>query len=175
MKLLLKLISAIFTTVFAIYLLLPNPEFPAPPDDAIQSEEPADTETPFRRAYFTNYSREEVIQHYKNQIDDIPLLLRLNYPPEEAQIIIRDQTRSNYLEELTHPLRNSLYINGFIPQQAKDEIIYEEQRFEQKITIKYVPNDPITRLIISFAALGVSYLVFREWLYTAKELWPKKK
>src|SRR5688572_10976337 len=114
MKLLLKIILIITCTAIAVYLLIPNYEFPNPPVDAVQSEEPADSESPLRRAYFTNYTREEVIQHYRSQISDIPLLLRLNYPPEEAQTIIRDQTRSNYLEELAHPMRSSLYINGFI-------------------------------------------------------------
>jgi hypothetical protein len=55
-------ISVIFLVLFW-YISLPNPEFPKPPADAVQSNEPADVESPSRRAYFTNLTREDVIIH----------------------------------------------------------------------------------------------------------------
>src|SRR5689334_19212994 len=111
----------LFGIGFMVYLFRPGPfaDFPAPPPGAVQSKEDADIESPLRRAYFTNYTREEVIAHYQNQFRMRPLTLTLNYPPEDAQTLIRDQTRSVYLEELVHPFRESLYVNGFIAQVAK--------------------------------------------------------
>jgi len=136
--------------------------FPAPPPGALQSTEPADTESPLRRAYFTQYTREQVIAHYASQVKYLPFV-RLNYPPEEAQTIIRDQTRSWYLEELTHPLRDSLYINGFIPQKAQDNIVINGKSYAEKITIKYVPTTLLMRLVVSFALLAAVYSLFVEW------------
>ena len=37
---------------------------------------------------------------------------RLNYPPEDAQTLIRDQTQATFLEEIVHPMRESLFIAG---------------------------------------------------------------
>jgi len=68
MKIIVKYVYFIFSLIFLLYLLLPNPNFPEASRDALQSNEPADTETPLRRAYFTNYSREEVVKHYLEQL-----------------------------------------------------------------------------------------------------------
>lgn len=144
------------------YFVIPNYPFPAPPPDALQSQEPADVESPLRRAYFTQYTRDQVIAHYKAQVDYVPVL-RLNYPPEEANIIIRDQTRSWYLEELAHPMRDSLYINGFIPQKAQDNIIINGKQYASKITVKYVPSGVVARLSIGILILFAVYLLSMEW------------
>jgi hypothetical protein len=72
----------------------------------------------------------------------------LNYPPEEAQTIIRDQTRSTFLEELVHPFRESIYINGFEPKTEKDTINIEGRTWRQKIIIRYVPSLTIIRVIV---------------------------
>lgn len=160
-----KVLLILFWFVFVVYLIPASPDFPAPPPGSVQSMELADSETSARRAYFTNYSREEVIAHYRDQMTDTTFsfaMQRLNYPPEDAQILIRDQTRSTFLEELSYPLRESLYINGFEPKVAKDEIWYKGEHFRQKITIKYVPNSVNLRLIIAVGLLGVSWALIRE-------------
>lgn len=145
-----------------IYTAYPAPKFPAPPPNAVQSMEEADTETPLRRAYFTNYTREQVIDHYKDQFRFKILTLELNYPPEDAQTLIRDQTRSRYLEELVHPLRESLYINGFIPVQAKDDIWYKGVHYEEKITIRYVQSSTLLRVVISIVSLiSLAFVVWQ--------------
>ncbi len=151
-----------FLAVYYRYFLISNYPFPAPPPDALQSKEPADIETPTRRAYFTQYTREQVIAHYKAQLSYLPLIT-LNYPPEEAQSLIRDQTRSWYLEELVHPLRGSVYVNGFVPQVAKDVIYIGEKKYEQKITIKYVPTNLLVRLAMATAILVATYVLILEW------------
>src|SRR5258708_6018642 len=146
----------LFGIGFLVYLAKPAPfDFPAPPPGSFQSVEDADIESPLRRAYFTNYTREQVIAHYKNQFRMKNITLELNYPPEDAQTLIRDQTRSYYLEELVHPFRESLYINGFIPQVAKDDIWYKGVHYEEKITIKYVPGSLGIRILFALFSITI--------------------
>lgn len=160
-----KTLFILLSFVLVIYVLLPNPDFPEPLPDALQSDEPADVETPLRRGYFTNLSREGVITHYQNQVNhskffNYPMpTLRLNYPPEEAQTLIRDQARATFLEELAHPLRESLFINGFEPKEAKDAIVVNDKKWRQKIIVKYVPSNNIVRLLALIPALILSALI----------------
>ena len=156
-----RLLFLTFSLLFLAYLSLPNPEFPTPPPDALQSDEPGDTETPLRRAYFTNLTREEVMSHYKNQL--MPAY-RLNYPPEEAQTIIRDQTRSTFLEEIVHPLRESVFINGFEPKDPKDAIEIAGRDWRQKIIVRYVPSRLWLRLVLGLSTVFVMVVVFKEYL-----------
>ena len=165
----LLIIYFIFTLLLAGYFILPNNSFPTPPVDAVRSTEPADSETPLRRAYFTNYTREQIIDHYRAQFAG-PITLRLNYPPEEAGTIIRDQTRSYYLEELAQPLRESLYVNGFVPTKAKDDIWYKGQHFAQKITIKHVSSSVFVRIILLFVIYIVGSLIILEWYLLMDEI-----
>lgn len=154
----------IFVVLSVYYLALPNPDFPNPPSDAVQSSEPGDTETPLRRAYFTNYTRQEVINHYKKEYSNLPFL-RFNYPPEDSQTIIRDQTRSTYLEEITHPFRESIYINGFEPDSQKDTITINGQNWRQKIIIKQVNSNVLSRLLIMTLTLVAGLALMREYKY----------
>jgi len=156
-----KFLYILFSIIFLAYLSLPNPEFPAPPSDTLQSDEPADTETPLRRAYFTNFTREEVMDHYKDQFKG---LYRLNYPPEEAGTIIRDQTRSTFLEEIVHPFRESIFINGFEPKEQKDAIEIAGRSWRQKIIVRYVPSSIWVRLVLGISTIFAMVIVFREYL-----------
>lgn len=181
MKRITKVLFIIFSTLFIFYLLLPNPTFPEPPSDALQSNEPADTETPLRKAYFTNYTREEVMVHYTNEFEK-PVMLgislpsyRLNYPPEEAQTLIRDQTRSTFLEEIVHPFRESVYINGFKPSLQKDAIFIEGKDWNQKITVRFVLSNSLMRVIVIVLALIMIVIVFKEWENAIKGFLKKSK
>ncbi|CAN5344013.1 hypothetical protein BH10PAT1_BH10PAT1_6380 [soil metagenome] len=147
-----------------VYILLPAPKFPNPPPGSVQSMEDADVESPLRRAYFTDYTREEVIAHYENQFRYRVFTFTLNYPPENAQTLIRDQTRSQYLEELVHPFRESVYVNGFIAQKAQDEIWYKGIHYQEKITIKYVPSSVLLRGFISILTLGLMAWMIHEYV-----------
>jgi hypothetical protein len=165
MKYIVKIVYFLFSIFFLTYLFVPSLEFPLPPKDSLQSNEPADTEDFLRRAYFTNYDREQVIEHYQSLFTTenykLPFLnLRLNYPPEEAQNIIRDQTRSSFLEELVHPFRESLYVNGFKPKEEKDAIFIDNRSWGQKITVRFIPSNTGLRLII-----GLISLIFIPVLY----------
>jgi hypothetical protein len=158
----LLIVFLVFSLLSIKYLIALSPPFPPPPPDAVQSMEPADTETPLRRAYFTNYTRDQIIAHYKAHFART-VMFELNYPPEDAQTLIRDQTRSYYLEELVHPFRESLYINGFIPQSKKDDIWYNGQHFEEKITIRYVPSGVVARIGVFAGMMLVSWVLLKEW------------
>jgi len=169
MKTFFKALFVVFSLVFIFYLALPAPSFPEPPSDALQSGEPADLEDPLRRGYFTDLSRQEVLEHYQKEFSGSPLgslslpTYRLNYPPEEAQTRIRDQTRSTFLEEIVHPFRESLFVNGFEPKLDKDVILIEDKIWRQKIIIKYVQSRTFIRVAAGIATLTLAYILFREW------------
>ena len=181
MKRITKILFILFSTLFIFYLLLPNPSFPEPPSVALQSNEPADTEDLLRKAYFTNYTREEVMIHYRDQFEK-PVIFRiylpsyrLNYPPEEANTIIRDQTRSTFLEEVVHPFRESVYVNGFKPATEKDTIIIEGKEWYQKITVRMVPSRSLVRIVIATLTLLLTILVIKEWKCATKDFFKGKK
>lgn len=168
MSIIFKALSVFFVFTFVLYLLLPTPPFPVQPPDSVQSLEDADTEAPLRRAYFTNFTREQVLEHYQRQLEksiffgiQLPTY-KLNYPPEDAQQLIRDQTRSVFLEEIAHPFRESLFVNGFQPKVAKDDIWYKGVHYERKITVRYVPASPLVRVPLVFFSLIILLFVLRE-------------
>jgi hypothetical protein len=169
----------IFSRVFflAVFVLLvfyvswPTPRFPDPPPDAIQSGEEGDSEdTTVRRAYFTNFDRAQVLSYYQDQFSKSTFFFfpffsfRLNYPPEEAQTIIRDQTRSTFLEEIVHPLRESLFVNGFEPKVAKDDIWYKGVHYRQKITVKYQRTTPFVRVVV-VCLITIACLLITDQVY----------
>lgn len=168
MKKILSLGYFLFSIVLLFYVSLPNFDFPIPPPDSVQSMEPADTETLLRRAYFTNYNRSEVLDWYKKQFEksnykNIPLpTYLLNYPPENSGSIIRDQTRSTFLQEIVHPFRETAFVNGYEPAPNDDtnKIIIDGVRWRQKIIIKYVPSNVGLRFVVSLLTLISIYLVY---------------
>jgi hypothetical protein len=181
MKILLKGIYFLFFFILLVYVLIPSPKFPSPPPGAVQSMEDGDTETLLRRAYFTDYQRQEVLAYYQNQFSkstflNIPFIsFRLNYPPEEAQTIIRDQTRSVFLEEIVHPLRESFFVNGFQPKVAKDDIWYKGVHYNTKVTVKYKESSVVIRVIVVILTFIVSTILFKEIGKTLKFLKKKEK
>lgn len=159
MKAIVKTGYLILSVLFLFYLAIPNSGFPEKPEDALQSDESADTESPARRAYFTDLTREETMNHYLNRMQrnkyfgfKLPTY-RLNYPPEEAQIIIRDQTRSTFLEEVVHPFRESIFVNGFEPKDPKDTVFIENKIWRQKITIRNNESSVYSRIFIGLMAI----------------------
>ncbi|MCX6705580.1 MAG: hypothetical protein NTV24_00540 [Candidatus Woesebacteria bacterium] len=157
----LRIIIVLIFSLLFIYTLIPNPKFPNPPEGALQSKEPGDSEDlSVRRAYFTNLTREEVMKHYQNEFKGY----RLNYPPEEAATIIRDQTRSTFLEEIVHPFRESFYVNGFEPKDAKDAIEIAGLSWRQKVTVKYVPSNLIFRSFVMILTGLATFLLAGVWM-----------
>jgi len=160
------LVIVLFTPLF-YYVSLPNPDFPKPPAEFVQSFEPADVETTLRRGYYTNLSRAEVITHYEKEFNRGFNVFspRLNYPPEEAQTLIRDQTKSTFLEEIVHPFRESLYVNGFEPKTEEYVPIIDGVRWDQKVIVRYSPSQVWIRVLVLALALVATLLLVREYKY----------
>lgn len=167
-----KIIIFIYSTLsllFISYLLLPSFGFPNKAVEFLQSQEPADVETPLRRGYFTDFDRQEAISHYRSEMArgyfglQMPTV-RLNYPPEESGTIIRDQTRSTYLEEIVVPFRESLFISGFEPKVEKDAIIVENKLWGQKLTVKLIASPLWARLLTGIGIITAIPLITFAWL-----------
>ncbi|MCX6704633.1 MAG: hypothetical protein NTZ07_04305, partial [Candidatus Woesebacteria bacterium] len=67
MKKLAKIIFALFGAALLVYLVWPAPLFPNKLWDFVSSSEPADKETPLRRGYYTNLTREQLMSHYMKE------------------------------------------------------------------------------------------------------------
>jgi len=165
-----KYIFLLLSFVFLLYLSLPSLTFPPPPPGAFTSLEQADTESEYRRAYFTNLTRQEVLEYYQNEFKisffgiEIPNY-RLNYPPEDAYSLIRDQTRSTFLEEIVYPFKGSFFVNGFKPSVAKDDIWYKGVNYYQKITVRIASGNRVLGLAIGGLTLVISWrmiVLYRE-------------
>lgn len=161
----LSLLGIFVLILLAIYLILPVPQFPSDPPGTLLSTEPADTESIYRRAYYSNQSRSEVIGYYRQTFAPSYVFLpfsqiRLNHPPEFAYELIRDQTRSSWLEELVHPLKDSIYINGYYPTKPTDQININGVHYIAKITVRYIPSHYLARLTgLLLAAVCTAWLI----------------
>ncbi len=162
MKLVFKASFLILTLSAVYYLLLPAPKYPLPPVNSLRSAEPGDLETVYRRAYYTNYSRSEILKYYSGQFS-FPGQILLNYPPEDAFTVIRDQTKSSWLQELVHPFRESLYINGFYPTKPTEQIYIDNVHYQNKIILHYFPSSAATRLTVLLLVLISLYFLKKEY------------
>ncbi len=149
--------------LFTVYLLWPSPKFPNAPRGSIQSQLPGDTESIYRKAYYSNLTRSEVEDFYYQQFGRWGI--RQILPPEEAQTLVRDQTRSSYLEEIIHPGRESIYINAFVPILPNEEININGIKYLNKITVRYIPSHPVSRLTVLLMTMGVVYFVIKEYAW----------
>ncbi|KKT74263.1 MAG: hypothetical protein UW69_C0042G0004 [Microgenomates group bacterium GW2011_GWA2_44_7] len=161
--------------VFAIYLLLPSPPFPQPMPGSLKSSEPADMEDPLRQGYYTDWDRAQIMDYFfkefsKQSFLGLSLPIRqLNYPPEEAQTIIRDQTKSRYLEEFVHPFRDSLFVSGFFAQKDTEVMIVDAHEYKTKVTVKMVPSNGLIRTSIGLTSLFLVYVAINRLLAQVKE------
>lgn len=158
-----------------LYLLQPIPNLPVL-DNATLSDEPGDTwQNPDQRGYYTNQTRSQVLNQLqaKSQINIFGLKIpnyRLNYRPEEARTLVRDQLKSNYMEEIIYPLRSSIYVNGWEPKNspfyadkpAKEipDISIHGVPFNAKITLKPNNSDLTARIFVWTAIYPLSFLAY---------------
>lgn len=159
-----KIVKATLLIVWIMtgcYLLMPSPRFPNIPPGSIQSSEPGDTESIYRKAYYTNLTRPEIMDFYFTEFGKWGIVS--NHPPEEAQVLVRDQTKSSFLEEIVHPGRESIYVNGYFPTLPKDAILINDKSYLNKVTVRYVPSTPIPRLTVLTLTLLVTYLLIKEY------------
>jgi hypothetical protein len=89
--------------------------------------------------------------------------LRLNHPPEDSLTLIRDQTKSSWMEELVHPLIDNLYINGFYPTKPTEQININGVHYQAKITVRYVPSSFTTQITVLLLIMVSGYLLFKEY------------
>lgn len=167
-----------FISLFLIYLLLPSPPEPPPLPQSLKSTEPGDTvEIPGLSAYYTDLSRQEVLDFYQKNFSRSSFLgtpfptYRLNHPPEYARTTIRSTLQSSYYEEIVHPLRESLYVNGYEwqndpftkpEQREKNKPVIGGREFKSKVTIITRGSNPIFRVLIFIGSLLLIFWLARE-------------
>lgn len=173
MKKLLYLILATVYILGIIYLIKPSPQTPDL-SDSFRSTEPGDTyQHPDQKAFYTDKYRNQALNELQSQwsVLNVPFLdYRLNYPPEEVSVLVREQLYSSYLEEVVHPLRESLFINGwepknspkysYLPPEDKPTIITEGIPYNSKVTIRPVYSPLWVRLFVWTLIFPASFLVY---------------
>ncbi len=177
-----KFLKTIFTVVFLVgtfYLCLPTPKnFPAIPG-SVKSIEPGDTiQMANVSAYYTDMSRKDVVNFYKNYFSHSPFLgiplitYKLNHPPERIREVLRDTQQSTFVEEIVHPLKDSVFINGFewnndpfTPPESRiaNILIVNGKTYQFKITLYYQESHLWQRLIIFYLCIVFVYLLLRSF------------
>jgi len=173
-------------------LVLPAPVIPNLPG-ALKSTEPGDTfQIPGVWAYYTDLSRQEVIDFYQEALAKSPFLkvplikYRLNHPPEYARETIIDTHKNNFYEELVHPLRESLFISGWIPKEDKvylanskekpiTEFNVDGQTFQGKITLYHVTSPLWARLLVWTGIVLLSLILIMAFRSVFLSPWKPKR
>lgn len=170
----LKIIFCIFSLLFLVYLLLPEPSSIAdfsPLPNSVKSKLAGDTtQLPNVAAYFSNNYRPFVVNFYKNAYSEKTKFflppLKLNYPPEFAFTAIKDQTQSTYLEEYYYPLKGSIFVNGLEPfyEDGKPKFMgstpfsADGKNYYTKVTLRYYPASLWSKLV-TWAGLNISLVL----------------
>lgn len=166
-----------------LYLLLPAPKNFPPPPGGVKSIEPGDTtQIANVSAYYTDISRKDILDYYqkyfsKSTFLGIPLITyRLNHPPERIREVLRNTQQSTYVEEIIHPLRESVFINGFewnndpftpAKSRAQNILIVNGKTYQFKVTIFYQESKTWSRILIFYLTMTAIYFLdkyFKEWL-----------
>lgn len=134
-------------------------------------------EIPSITAYFSNNYRDFVVPFYSEDYKNLTKFpfkpLKLNHPPEFAFTAIKIQTQSTYLEELTYPFRNSLFVNGLEPFDKEGNRRYsaatffeqDEELFETKVTLRFHYSPLWVRIVVW---LGINISAFLIWKMTRR-------
>ena len=174
MKNLKHLVLILIYALGVVYLSLPNPIYPDL-SLGVRSDEPGDTwQNLDQKAFFTNKVRSVAITELQNSFSlkflgqTIPSF-KLNYRPEEAAQFVREQIDSYYLEEIVHPLRESLFVNGWEPVNSpywksveagkRPRIQIDGIFYKAKITLKPTYSSTIARLLVWTLIFPASYFV----------------
>lgn len=160
------------------YLVLPAPRDFPPFPNSVKSIEPGDTtQIANVSAYYTDVPREEVVDFYfryfsRSPFLNIPLITyKLNHPPERIREVLRETQQSTYAEEFVHPLRESIFVNGFewdndpfTPPKAriKNILIVNGETYQFKVTLFYQESKVWQRLMIFYLIMVMAYLLFLE-------------
>lgn len=158
-----------------IYLILPSPRYPDLTGGA-RSDEPGDTwQNPDQKGFYSNEDREYVLGDIQKQfslkLDGFVIpSYRLNYRPEEAYELVRDQLDSYYLEEIVYPLRESMFVNGWepkktprfahLPAKSIPDISLHGIAYNAKITLRPVTSPVWARLLVWALCFPAAYLIY---------------
>jgi len=173
MKKIIPFLALIFYLAGLFYLTRPAPALPSLADSA-RSDEPGDTvQHPDQSAYYTNRNSRPGILGELQQKFGLPIFAqlsyRLNYRPEEAFAMVRDQLRAYYIEEVVHPLRESLFINVWEPtkspliesvDQGAQRMYLHNVYYPVKVTLRPVYSEVWTRLLVWTLIFPSIYAVF---------------
>jgi hypothetical protein len=168
------LFLAVIPLCLFVYLIIPEPVFPAQIPGSLKSVEPADTENTLRQGFYTDLSRQEIIAYFRDHfttstLAQIPIAtLRFNYPPEESATIIKEQTKSTFLEELAHPGRESLYINGFVAAKDSERMFFGDREYKTKVIIRYIPSNPLVRTLVWILAWYLLVYLVKNILFSLR-------
>jgi len=173
MKKALVIFSVLVYLAGIYYLTQPDPVLPDL-DQTVRSDEPGDTwQNPDQKAFYTfRDNRPEILGELTQKFSQGlvgNLTYRLNYRPEEAQELVRDQLRSYYLEEVIHPLRESMFINVWQPavapsldedQREAEQMSFGGIHYPVKVTLKPLASPAWARLLVWTAIFPAAYLVY---------------
>ena len=186
-----KILILVVYLLGIVYLVLPEPVIPNL-TPALKSTEPGDTvQIPGVWAYYTNLSRREAIDFYQEAFSrssflKIPLpTYILNHPPEYARETIIDTLKNNFYEELVHPLRDSLFISGWIPKEdevylAKNkkpitEFLVDNQTFSAKITLYHVQSPFWAKFLVWTGIIFLIGLMITAFKFILFSPWGRRK
>lgn len=167
-----------------IYLVQPAKPLPFLSTGGV-SDEPGDTyQHPDQRGFYTNLTRGEVLTEVQEKTTltifgfKIPSY-RLNYRPEEATTLVRDQLKSNYLEEIIYPLHSSYFVNGWEPKKAPINpnrknpvdmnLSLHGVPYDAKITLLPITSKPVYRILIWTLIFPATYFVFKSLKMSIKD------
>jgi len=149
-------ILIVFNLFAIFYLVTPVPKVP---DliNSVKSDQHEDTvDIPNVSGYYTDMTRAEVMKFYRDNYGGL-LKINLNYPPERSKDLFRINIQSYYLEELSIPFKESLYINGFEWEndvfnkpENRSPLPYKGKDYKSRITIRTFPTSIPKRLISFF-------------------------
>ncbi|MBM3209216.1 hypothetical protein FJZ40_02905 [Candidatus Shapirobacteria bacterium] len=172
-----KIITIIILILGSLYLILPSPPELPPLPESLRSVEPGDTvQIPGVSAYYTDLPRKEIVDFYtkpfsRSSFLGIPLITyRLNHPPERIREVLRETQQSTYVEEVTHPLRESLFISGFEwendpftkpSRRIKNASVVNGRTYKCKVTLFYQGAKPWQRLLVFGGIYLCGFLIYR--------------
>jgi len=174
-----KFLKTLFVIAFivgTVYLILPAPKDFPPLPNSVKSTEPGDTtQIANVSAYYTDMPRKEVVDFYFKYFScspfhNIPLITyKLNHPPERIREVLRDTQQSTYVEEIVHPLRESVFISGFgwnndpftpPKKRIKNILLINGKTYQFKVTLFYQESKVWSRLVVFYASILCAYLLF---------------
>ena len=186
----LKIFCIVLFIAGLIYVAIPVPSsvtvFPPLPTSTKSNLDGDTWQNPNLVAYLSDFRRGYITNFYKDYFTKIHIFgfiippVSLNHPPEYAYKYIRDQQESTFLEEYVYPLRESLFVNGYDPlvegimikgqlSFMSVHVMYKEQFFDTKTTIRYYPSNPIFRVLIYLGIWGLSIALWKLYSKAIKE------